>query len=114
MQKPERVMVGMAENIQACLWIFWQLQHQWLVRDILHQAQGVFYGFCLMARIGVQGVQEVQEVQEVQDVQMVQGFQKVQGVQLRPICIILAKMKEHHAGCSFTAQLVFYISIHFF
>ena len=42
MQRPERVMVWLTENIQACLWIFWQLQHQWLVRDILHRAQGVF------------------------------------------------------------------------
>ena len=40
-------MTWVAENIQACLRIFWQLQHQWLVRDILHQAQGVFYVFVL-------------------------------------------------------------------
>ena len=47
MQRPERVMVGLAENIQACLRIFWQLQHQWLVRDILHQPQGVYSVFVL-------------------------------------------------------------------
>ena len=40
-------MVGLAENIQACLRIFWQLQHQWIVRDILHQAQGVYDVFVL-------------------------------------------------------------------
>ena len=45
--RPERVMMGLTENIQACLRIFWQLQHQWLVRDILHRAQGVFYVFVL-------------------------------------------------------------------
>ena len=40
-------MVGLTENIQACLRIFRRAQHQWLVRDILHQAQGVFYVFVL-------------------------------------------------------------------
>ena len=45
--RPERVMVGLAENIQACLRIFWQPQHQWLARDILHQPQGVYYVFVL-------------------------------------------------------------------
>ena len=53
-------MVGLAENIHACLRIFWQLQHQWLARDILHLPQGVFCGFCLMAQIEVQEVQGVQ------------------------------------------------------
>ena len=66
-------MVGLAENIQACLRIFRRAQHQWLARDILHRAQGVFYCFCLMAQI---------EVQEVQ------GVQKVQKVQIRPIRLI--------------------------
>ena len=47
MQEPERVMVWLTENIQACLRIFWQLQHQWLVRDILHQPQGVYSVFVL-------------------------------------------------------------------
>ena len=47
MQRPERVMVGLTENIQACLRIFRRAQHQWLVRDILHQAQGVFTVFVL-------------------------------------------------------------------
>ena len=40
-------MMGVAENIQACLRIFRRVQHLWLVRDILHQAQGVFYVFVL-------------------------------------------------------------------
>ena len=40
-------MMGLAENIQACLRIFWQLQHQWLARDILHQPQGVYAVFVL-------------------------------------------------------------------
>ena len=47
MQRPERVMVGLAENIQACLRIFWQPQHQWLARDILHLPQGVYSVFVL-------------------------------------------------------------------
>ena len=47
MQRPERVMVWVAENIQACLRIFRQAQHQWLVRDILHLPQGVFNVFVL-------------------------------------------------------------------
>ena len=94
-------------------------------RHLASSARG-FYCFCLMARIGVQGVQMVQMVQGVQDVQMVQdvqgvqgvqrvqGVQMVQGVLLRPICILRARMKERHTCCSFTAQLDFYISIHFF
>ena len=49
-QEPERVMVGLAENIQACLRIFRRAQHQWLARDILHQAQGVFIVFVLWPR----------------------------------------------------------------
>ena len=47
MQEPERVMVGLAENIQACLRIFRRAQHLWLVRDILHLPQGVFIVFVL-------------------------------------------------------------------
>ena len=82
-------------------------------RHLASNARG-FCGFCLMARLGVQKVHDVQDVQKVQDVQMVQGVQKVQGVQLRPIRILLARMKEHHASCPFTEQLDFYISIHFF
>ena len=45
-------MVGLTENIQACLRIFWQLQHQWLTRDILHLPQGVFYVFVLWPGLG--------------------------------------------------------------
>ena len=48
--EPERVMVGLTENIQACLRIFRRAQHQWLVRDILHQAQGVYMVFVLWHR----------------------------------------------------------------
>ena len=44
-------MVWLTENIQACLRIFWQLQHQWLARDILHQSQGGVFGFCLAPSI---------------------------------------------------------------
>ena len=40
-------MVGLAENIQACLRIFRRAQHLWLVRDILHLPQGVFDVFVL-------------------------------------------------------------------
>ena len=47
MQEPCGVMVGLAENIQACLRIFRRAQHQWLVRDILHLPQGVFIVFVL-------------------------------------------------------------------
>ena len=47
MQRPERVMVWLTENIQACLRIFWQAQHQWLVRDILHLPQGVYSVYVL-------------------------------------------------------------------
>ena len=47
MQDPRGVMVGLTENIQACLRIFRRAQHQWLARDILHQAQGVFIVYVL-------------------------------------------------------------------
>ena len=47
MQRPERVMLWVAENIQACLRIFRRAQHQWLARDILHLPQGVFDVFVL-------------------------------------------------------------------
>ena len=47
MQEPGGVMVWLAENIQACLRIFRRTQHQWLARDILHRAQGVFDVFVL-------------------------------------------------------------------
>ena len=60
MQDPCGEMVGVAENIQACLRIFRRAQHLWLVRDILHLPQGVFIVFFLMAQIEVQWVQEVQ------------------------------------------------------
>ena len=47
MQDPRGVMMWLAENIQACLRILWQLQHQWLARDILHLPQGVYSVFVL-------------------------------------------------------------------
>ena len=40
-------MVGLTENIQACLRIFRRAQHQWLARDILHLPQGVFAVYVL-------------------------------------------------------------------
>ena len=40
-------MMGVTENVQAGLRIFRRAQHQWLVRDILHQPQGVFTVFVL-------------------------------------------------------------------
>ena len=98
-------MVWLTENIQACLRDFLAAATSMARKRHLASTARGFYGFCLMARIGVQGVQMVQGVQEVQD---------VQGVQLRPICILRARMNDYHTGCSFTAQLVFYISIHFF
>ena len=47
MQRPERVMMWRAEDIQACLRFFRRTQHQWLERDILHQPQGVYSVFVL-------------------------------------------------------------------
>ena len=49
-KNPGGVMMWLAENIQACLRIFRQAQHQWLVRDILHLPQGVFIVFVLWHR----------------------------------------------------------------
>ena len=52
-EKPDREMMWPAENIWACSRIFRRTQHQWLARDILHQAQGVFYVFVCRHRISV-------------------------------------------------------------
>ena len=54
-------MVGLAENIQACLRIFRRAQHQWLARDILHLPQGVFAVFVLHPpqSLSVQSAQSV-------------------------------------------------------
>ena len=60
-------MMWVAENIQACLRDFQTGTASMARKRHLHLPQGVFYCFCLMAQIRVQGVQ------------------KVQGVQLRPI-----------------------------
>ena len=54
MQEPGGVMVWLAENIQACLRIFRRTQHQWLARDILHLAQGVFIVFVLCPTEGTE------------------------------------------------------------
>ena len=66
-------MVGLAENIQACLRIFRQAQHQWLVRDILHPTQGVFAVFVLHSAKGSRGsrrskVQEFKKFSHVSSV----------------------------------------------
>ena len=129
MQDPYGVMVWVAENIQACLRIFRRAAASMARKRHLASTARGFSCFCLMARIGVQGVQEVQEVQgvqkvqevqmvqmvqEVQGVQMVQDVQKVQGVQLRPICILRARMKDslcwlsiHDAVGFFTYRYIF-------
>ena len=64
-------MVGLAENIQACLRDF-QTGTALMARKrhFASTARGLF-GFCLMTQI------EVQEVQRVQGVQKVQGFKFV-------------------------------------
>ena len=53
-KNPGGVMVGLAENVQACLRIFRRTQHQWLVRDILHQPQGVFIVYVLCPTEGTE------------------------------------------------------------
>ena len=92
-------MVWLTENIQACLRDFLAAATSMARKRHLASSARGFLCFCLMARIGVQKVQ---------------GFQKVQGVQLRPIRLFRARMNDYHTGCPFTAQLDFYISIHFF
>ena len=86
MQRPERVMVGLTENIQACLRIFRRAQHQWLVRDILHRAQGVFIVFVLLPDRGsrVQGVQKVQKVQ-IRSIRLFRGKEEKED-SCRPTC----------------------------
>ena len=55
MQDHEGMMMRLSEHIQACLRIFRRAQHLWIVRDILHQAQGVFYVFVLLPDMGSRG-----------------------------------------------------------
>ena len=64
MQDPGGVMVWLTENIQACLRIFWQLQHQRLARDILHQPQGVYSVFVLHPVSASKSVLSVVEKEE--------------------------------------------------
>ena len=64
MQGPGGVMMWVAENIQACLRIFRQAQHQWLVRDILHPTQGVFLVFVLLTD-RTRPIQSVKSVVEI-------------------------------------------------
>ena len=60
MQRPERVMMGLAENIQACLRDFQTgTASMDRKRHLASSARG-FYCFCHMAQIRVQKVQGVQ------------------------------------------------------
>ena len=43
MQDPRGEMVGLTENIQACLRIFRRVQHQWLSRDICIKRKGFLW-----------------------------------------------------------------------
>ena len=54
MQRPCGVMVWLAENIQAYLRIFRRTQHQWLARDSMQQAQGVFIVFVICPTEGTE------------------------------------------------------------
>ena len=63
MQRPERVMMGLTENIQACLRDFLAGAASMARKRHLASTTRGFYGFCLMAQIEVQKVQEVQWVQ---------------------------------------------------
>ena len=65
MQRPDRVMVRLTENIQACLRIFRRAQHQWLVRDILHQPQGVFAVFVLWPHIALCCLERLRRTDDV-------------------------------------------------
>ena len=47
MQRPERVMVGLTENIQACLRDFLAGTASMARKRLLHQAQGVYSVFVL-------------------------------------------------------------------
>ena len=64
-KNPAGVMMGLTENVQACLRIFRRAQHQWLSRDICIERKG-FLRFLSYDSDRVQGVQEVQGVQKVQ------------------------------------------------
>ena len=65
-------MVGLAENIQACLRDFQTGTASMARKRHLASTARGFLCFCLMAQIEVQEVQEVQKVQKVQ-IRLIRG-----------------------------------------
>ena len=72
MQRPERVMVGLTENIQACLRDFLSGTASMARKRHLASSARGFCGFCLMTQIEVQKVQEVQWVQ-IRPIRLIRG-----------------------------------------
>ena len=79
MQRPERVVVWLAENIQACLRIFRLAQNQWLARDILHQPQGVFAVFVLWPGYGVKRFKRFKRFKWFKMFKMFKMFKRFKG-----------------------------------
>ena len=72
---PERVMMWLTENIQACLRDFQTgTASMARKRHLASTARGLF-GFCLMAQIGVQEVQGVQKVQ-IRSIRLIRGRER--------------------------------------
>ena len=72
MQRPERVMMWLTENIQACLRDFQTGTASMARKRHLASTARGFYGFCLMAQIEVQKVQKVQKVQ-IRPIRLIRG-----------------------------------------
>ena len=67
-------MVGLTENVQACLRIFRRAQHLWLARDICIKRKG-FLMFLSYTQTEVQKVQGVQKVQ-IRPIRLIRGEKK--------------------------------------
>ena len=86
MQRPERVMVGLTENIQACLRDFQTgTASMARKRHLASTARGLLC-FCLMTQIGVQEVQKVQWVQ-IRIIRPIRGRKEIQSKAVCPVII---------------------------
>ena len=85
--RPCGVMVGLTENIQACLGDFQTGTASMARKRHLASIARVFLCFCLMAQIEVQKVQKVQEVQEVQirPIRLIRLIRLIRGREEGPI-----------------------------
>ena len=101
MQRPERVMMWVAENIQACLRIFWQLQHQWIVRDILHPTQGVFPVYVLWHRYVFKRFKGFKRFKQIRLIRQIRGRKE------EPVLLCLPS--RHQSACGVLVMIPIFV-----